>query len=148
MRSWQKLCRNVYRAWFFRRRLTPRKKRKPNRELLNQTHFAQPALGAAGYGAFLLLDDLGVQTDFFAGHSYGEYVALCAAQVMSFADLMRISERRGRVVEETQGSGQVRMVAVQADARELAAMLADPKAWPWLATMRPASRLWVVPVRA
>ena len=91
---------------------------------LNQTQVAQPALGAAGYAAHVLLRHLGIEPDAVAGHSYGEYVALCAARAITFADLIRVSERRGRVVEETQGSGQVRMLAVQADAGELAELLA------------------------
>jgi len=49
-----------------------------------------------------------------AGHSYGEYVALCAAGVFSFSELMHISEQRGRAAQETQGTESVQMVAVQA----------------------------------
>lgn len=81
---------------------------------LNQTWFAQPALGAAGYALFSLLKAAGIEPDVVAGHSYGEYVALCAAGTLSFSELMRISEQRGRAVQETQGTESVQMVAVQA----------------------------------
>jgi len=81
---------------------------------LNQTWLAQPALGAAGYALFSLLKAAGIEPDVVAGHSYGEYVALCAAGTLSFSELMRVSEQRGRAVQETQGTESVQMVAVQA----------------------------------
>ena len=81
---------------------------------LNQTWLAQPALGAAGYALFSLLKAAGIEPDVVAGHSYGEYVALCAAGTLSFSELMRLSEQRGRAVQETQGTESVQMVAVQA----------------------------------
>ncbi len=83
---------------------------------LNQTWFAQPALGAAGYAMYSLLQSLGIEPDVAAGHSYGEYTALCAAGALSFHDLIRISEQRGRAVQDTQGTDSVLMVAVQSDA--------------------------------
>ncbi len=81
---------------------------------LNQTWLAQPALGAAGYAVFSLLKVAGIEPDVVAGHSYGEYVALCAAGALSFSELMRVSEQRGRAVQETQGTESVQMVAIQA----------------------------------
>jgi acyl transferase domain-containing protein len=50
---------------------------------LTDTRIAQPALGAIEGGLFHLLSALGVQPDFVAGHSYGEYVALYAAGVLN-----------------------------------------------------------------
>ena len=90
---------------------------------LNQTWFAQPALGASEYALFTLLRSAGIEPDAVAGHSYGEYVALCAAGVLPFDELIRISERRGRVVQETQGADSVQMVAIQAGAEVVAKML-------------------------
>jgi malonyl CoA-acyl carrier protein transacylase len=82
---------------------------------LNQTWFAQPALGASEYAVFSLLESMDIAPDFVAGHSYGEYVALCAAGVLPFSELIRLSEQRGRAVQETQGTESVLMYAVQAD---------------------------------
>ena len=93
--------------------------------ILNQTWFAQPALGAAGYAMYALLKSIGIEADVVAGHSYGEYAALCAASALSFADLIRISERRGRVVQETQGTESVQMLAVRADGETVSKMLAN-----------------------
>ncbi len=90
---------------------------------LNQTWFAQPALGASEYAMFSLLQSAGIEPDAVAGHSYGEYVALCVAGVLSFSELIRISERRGRVVQETQGADSVQMVAIQAGSDVVAKLL-------------------------
>ena len=46
---------------------------------------------------FRLLTALGVEADFFAGHSYGEYAALAAAGALTDDDLIRLSYRRGQV---------------------------------------------------
>jgi acyl transferase domain-containing protein/NAD(P)H-dependent flavin oxidoreductase YrpB (nitropropane dioxygenase family)/NAD(P)-dependent dehydrogenase (short-subunit alcohol dehydrogenase family) len=93
------------------------------RHNLNQTWLAQPALGVADYALFALLCELGVQPDMLAGHSYGEYVALCASGVFDFETLLQLSAERGRIAHETQGDGEVGMVAVQAGDDELRVLL-------------------------
>jgi len=93
------------------------------RRTLDQTWYAQPALGAADMAVHGLLVELGVRPDMVGGHSYGEYAALCAAGCLSFTELMRISELRGRVVQETQGRGAFGMVAVQESGEALAALI-------------------------
>jgi acyl transferase domain-containing protein len=74
--------------------------RNAQTEALTQTTVAQPALGAAEMGVFHLLGALGVQPDMAAGHSYGEYVALCAAGVFDEVTLLALSEARGSIVTE------------------------------------------------
>ncbi len=64
---------------------------KESVKTLNQTWFTQPALGAADYAIYALLKSVGIEPDAVAGHSYGEYAALCAAGSLSFSDLIRIS---------------------------------------------------------
>lgn len=82
------------------------------REALMQTNVAQPAMGAADLAVFHLLDRLGVHPDFVAGHSYGEYAALCAAGVFSEDDLFALSEARGRFIVEAAGEEPGMMAAV------------------------------------
>ena len=81
-------------------------------QALTQTSIAQPALGAAGLGLFRLLQALGLRPDMVAGHSYGEYVALCSAGVFSEEVLYRLSEARGRCIIEAAGQDLGTMAAV------------------------------------
>ncbi len=83
-------------------------------QALTQTNLAQPALGAAGMALFHLLQELGVQPDLVAGHSYGEYVALCAAGVFNEETLATLSEARGRCIIEEAKNDLGTMAAVHA----------------------------------
>jgi len=98
---------------------------KQAKEALARTEVAQPALGAASLGLFRLLTRLGVRADLFAGHSYGDYVALCAAGALSAADLIRLSHERGRILLEATAHLPGAMAAVSADADTVAAVLAE-----------------------
>jgi acyl transferase domain-containing protein/NAD(P)H-dependent flavin oxidoreductase YrpB (nitropropane dioxygenase family)/NAD(P)-dependent dehydrogenase (short-subunit alcohol dehydrogenase family) len=82
---------------------------------LANTHVAQPAVGTVDLAMFHLLRSLGVQPDMVAGHSYGEYVALCAAGVFSEEDLIALSEARARFMGEEAGSDPGTMAAIFSD---------------------------------
>ena len=60
------------------------------------------ALGVVEMALCRALERLGVRADMTAGHSYGEYVALAAAGVISEASLFDISECRGRAIKAGQ----------------------------------------------
>ncbi len=94
---------------------------------LNATQVAQPALGVVDLAAFDLLKPFGVQPDFVAGHSYGEYAALCAAGVISRDDLIRLSEARGRLAAEAVSQHPSAMAAVQVDAETTSSALRQLK---------------------
>jgi acyl transferase domain-containing protein/NAD(P)H-dependent flavin oxidoreductase YrpB (nitropropane dioxygenase family)/NAD(P)-dependent dehydrogenase (short-subunit alcohol dehydrogenase family) len=74
--------------------------RNAQQQALNATDVAQPALGIVNMAAFDVLTHYGLHPDFLAGHSYGEYVALCAAGAISRADLLRLSLARGRLAAQ------------------------------------------------
>jgi acyl transferase domain-containing protein/NAD(P)H-dependent flavin oxidoreductase YrpB (nitropropane dioxygenase family)/ABC-type nitrate/sulfonate/bicarbonate transport system substrate-binding protein/NAD(P)-dependent dehydrogenase (short-subunit alcohol dehydrogenase family) len=95
------------------------------RQALTDTRIAQPALGAIEMGLFHLLRALGVQPDFVAGHSYGEYVALCAAGVLNQEDFIRLSEARGRLIVEGAGAEPGAMAAIECDASTVHELIAD-----------------------
>ncbi|MCV6596316.1 MAG: SDR family NAD(P)-dependent oxidoreductase [Mangrovicoccus sp.] len=100
--------------------------RKAGRAALTSTDIAQPSLGAveAGLWAFLA-GRLGLSGDMFAGHSYGEFVAHHAAGVLSFEDLMAVSEARGRLIVEKAaeaGSELGTMIAISASREEAEAI--------------------------
>ena len=96
-----------------------------DKEALTQTNVAQPALGATSLAMLHLLKNLGVEPHFAAGHSYGEFVALCSAGAISEDDLYAVSEARGRFIMEESGPESGAMCAVQADRDAVAGLLAE-----------------------
>jgi len=68
-------------------------------ELLATTEFAQPALLTCDVAAYRVLEAEGVAVQGAAGHSLGEFAALVAADVMPFADALRIVVVRGRAMQ-------------------------------------------------
>ncbi|MFQ6078881.1 MAG: type I polyketide synthase, partial [Thermodesulfobacteriota bacterium] len=101
------------------------KENRSYEEALSQTWVAQPAMGTADLAMFHLLESLGIKPDMVAGHSYGEYVALCAAGVLSEEDLITLSEARGRFIVEAAGSEPGTMAAIQAGIRTVSEALED-----------------------
>jgi acyl transferase domain-containing protein/acyl carrier protein/NAD(P)-dependent dehydrogenase (short-subunit alcohol dehydrogenase family) len=80
---------------------------------LTATENAQPALGVVSLGAARIMERFGVAAEAVAGHSYGELTALCAAGVLSSADLFRLSRLRGELMAAGTGD-RGSMVAVSA----------------------------------
>ncbi len=100
------------------------------REALTQTNVAQPALGAADMALFQLLQEFGVRPDMLAGHSYGEYVALCASGAMDEETLLTLSEARGRCIIEAAQDDLGTMAAVRASPETIAPVLESvPSVW-------------------
>jgi acyl transferase domain-containing protein/NAD(P)H-dependent flavin oxidoreductase YrpB (nitropropane dioxygenase family)/NAD(P)-dependent dehydrogenase (short-subunit alcohol dehydrogenase family)/acyl carrier protein len=100
------------------------------RKAVTATNVAQPALGAAAVGLLDLLRALNVRPALCAGHSYGEYAALCAAGCLTPDQLFAVSEARGRfIVEEARGDLGT-MAAVEADEEKTRALVGDlPDLW-------------------
>ncbi|MDT1061086.1 ACP S-malonyltransferase [Paracoccus sp. CPCC 101403] len=84
-------------------------------ETLTLTQNAQPALMATSVAAFRALEaeGYGIQdAAFVAGHSLGEYSALCAAGALSLADTARLLRLRGRAMQDAVPVGQGAMAAI------------------------------------
>ncbi|WP_329008977.1 acyltransferase domain-containing protein [Micromonospora rifamycinica] len=84
--------------------------RDPDRRL-RDTRYAQPAVFVAN--ALLGRQRVAEQPDgyrFYAGHSLGEYNALCAAGMLDFETALRLVRRRGELMADITGGG---MSAVQ-----------------------------------
>jgi len=82
---------------------------------LTLTENAQPALMATSMAAMAALNAEGVQvTDaaFVAGHSLGEYSALCAAGVISLSDTARLLKIRGKAMQDAVPVGVGAMAAL------------------------------------
>lgn len=95
-------------------------------EALTDTHVAQPAVAAADLAAYRLLKSFALRPDMCAGHSFGEYVALSAAGVISEEDLLILSERRGSILKAANHHKAGSMTAVSAggdDVRRLVSHL-------------------------
>lgn len=95
--------------------------RAAQQRALNATDIAQPALGMAGMAAFDVLTGFGLQPDFLAGHSYGEYPALCASGAITREELLRLSMARGRLCAEAPAGA---MAALDAGGAEVADAIA------------------------
>lgn len=96
---------------------------------LRRTDVTQPALYAHSLAATAILEARGESPDCTAGHSLGEYSALAAAGAISFADGLRIVQKRGTLMAEA-GTGRAGTMAailgMEADALE--AVCADASA--------------------
>jgi [acyl-carrier-protein] S-malonyltransferase len=82
---------------------------------LTLTANAQPALMATSMAAVRALEAEGVRIGdaaFVAGHSLGEYSALCATGALSLADTARLLRLRGRAMQEAVPVGAGAMAAI------------------------------------
>jgi [acyl-carrier-protein] S-malonyltransferase len=71
-------------------------------ESLTETHVAQPALFAVSLALHECARREGLEPDFFAGHSLGEYTAAVAANALSLEDGMALVCQRGHLMAEVQ----------------------------------------------
>jgi [acyl-carrier-protein] S-malonyltransferase len=83
----------------------------PEEELMLTTN-AQPALLFAGVGLARLLARRGIEPVAAAGHSVGEYAALCVAGAVTPEDAIRAVAERGRAMAEASPPGTSSMSAV------------------------------------
>jgi [acyl-carrier-protein] S-malonyltransferase len=79
---------------------------------LKRTENTQPALLAASVAAFRVLSASGIEPDYVAGHSLGEYSALVAAGTLDFADGLRLVRKRGQFMQEAVPAGVGAMAAL------------------------------------
>ena len=81
-------------------------------EDLQLTANTQPAILATSTAAFLALAEQGINPDFVAGHSLGEYSALVAAGALTLHDALRLVRRRGQLMQEAVPVGMGAMAAI------------------------------------
>ena len=88
-------------------------------EELKKTVNAQPALLTMSIACLAAAKERLPAADYMAGHSLGEYSALTAANSMTFADALRLSRERGRLMYEAglqQPGTMSAIIGMQADA--------------------------------
>jgi [acyl-carrier-protein] S-malonyltransferase len=81
-------------------------------EVLTQTVHLQPAVTAMNLACLAVLNKQGIAPTVTAGHSLGEYSALCAAGVISCEDTLKLVHRRGLLMhrEATQHVGAMQAI--------------------------------------
>jgi [acyl-carrier-protein] S-malonyltransferase len=93
---------------------------------LRLTEITQPAILAASVAAYRVLREQGLQPNFVAGHSLGEYSAHVAAGTFSFADAVRAVRDRGKYMQEAVPVGVGAMAAILGmDLDKVAAVCGD-----------------------
>ena len=100
---------------------------------LKLTENAQPAIMAHALAVFASLTreggvDLAKAAHFVAGHSLGEYSALCAAESFDLSTTARLLKLRGRAMQAAVPVGQGAMAALLGADLELAQKIADAAA--------------------
>lgn len=85
-------------------------------DTLTLTANAQPALMAVSMAVLRVMEAQGLnlkeKVTFVAGHSLGEYSALCAAGTFSLADTARLLRIRGEAMQDAVGVGEGAMAAI------------------------------------
>ncbi len=103
-------------------------RRKEHDSDLRDTRNAQPAIGAVSFGAWRMLSTrFGLKADAFAGHSYGELVALAAAGRMAEDDLFTLSRVRGQLMAAQRTGDPGAMLAVFAAPSDIEPIVAREK---------------------
>lgn len=102
-------------------------------EALTLTENAQPAIMAHAIAVLRVLEkeggiSLADKADFVAGHSLGEYTALCAAGAFSLADTARLLKLRGQAMQAAVPVGVGAMCALLGADIDKAQKLADAAA--------------------
>jgi len=105
--------------------LFSREQRQQAEQRLQATQHAQPAIGTVSLGAWnYLRNHYGLEAQAFAGHSYGELTALCAAGCYGSDDLLRLSHLRGTLMAGD-GSDKGTMLAISAPLDEIEQMIRE-----------------------
>ncbi len=79
---------------------------------LKQTANTQPAILTCSVAVFRVAAEKGLQPDYVAGHSLGEYSALVAAGSLKFADAVQVVRKRGTYMQEAVPAGVGAMAAI------------------------------------
>jgi [acyl-carrier-protein] S-malonyltransferase len=81
-------------------------------DALKLTENTQPAILTVSVAAYRALAARGIEPDFAAGHSLGEYSALVAAGALEFSEAVKLVRQRGRYMQEAVPAGEGAMAAI------------------------------------
>ncbi len=84
-----------------------------DQEGLNQTQNTQPAMLAAGYATYRVLEcEIDLSPTCMAGHSLGEYTALSASGALNFSDGIKLVRQRAELMQSAVSPGVGAMAAI------------------------------------
>ncbi|HEX3528277.1 MAG TPA: amino acid adenylation domain-containing protein, partial [Thermoanaerobaculia bacterium] len=86
---------------------------------LAATRLTQPALFAVEYALAQLWSEWGLKPELMLGHSLGEYVAACLAEVFTLEDALALVAARGRLMQELPAGAMLAVALPEAEARSL-----------------------------
>ena len=80
------------------------------KELLDQTENTQPAIFLVSYSIYKVIENetkFNIKdANFYAGHSLGEYSALCCAESISFEQTLNLLNHRGKSMQNAVPKGE------------------------------------------
>lgn len=82
------------------------------KEELDKTEKTQPCILTVSISINNVLLNRGVKPSLVAGHSLGEYSAIVSAGAMDFKDALRLTEQRGKLMQELVPEGKGLMAAI------------------------------------
>lgn len=82
------------------------------KEELDKTEKTQPCILTVSISIYNLLVNNGIKPSVVAGHSLGEYSAIVSAGSLDFKDALRLTELRGKLMQESVPEGKGLMVAI------------------------------------
>ena len=83
-----------------------------NEEEIKKTENTQPALYVVSYAIYRVLENSGLQAEYYAGHSLGEYTAIATAGYISFEDGLKLVRKRGLLMRDCDLEGRGGMAAI------------------------------------
>ncbi|MEA2014552.1 MAG: ACP S-malonyltransferase [Thermodesulfobacteriota bacterium] len=90
------------------------------RDVLDLTSNTQPAVLTVDVAIYRIFEkEIGIEPAIMAGHSLGEYAALCASGAIDFSDAVSLVHARGRYQQEAVPPGEGCMAAILGLDREL-----------------------------
>ncbi|AHF07611.1 ACP S-malonyltransferase [Desulfitobacterium metallireducens] len=81
-------------------------------EVLRQTENTQPALLLVSAAAWKAVQSAGIEPDFVAGHSLGEYSAHLAASSLTLEEALKVVRQRGELMQAAMPAGKGSMAAI------------------------------------
>ena len=80
--------------------------------LIDQTKFTQPAIFCSAYALTKLFESFGIKPDVVLGHSVGEIVAICVAEMISLEDGIKLISKRANLMQKLpEGGGMMSVLA-------------------------------------